>query len=190
LLDRWPRWRTAGFAAAMALLIVPNLSHLAPKSWSDIDLSFWTPEKIASSGVEVTTAAEYVSKWVEAPPPYSRNPATVVAGDATVLLDERTPVAWSADVKASQPSTVQLTIAYFPGWQVQLDGEAVPIAPASPSGQIRFDVPPGDHRMEVRWSRTRAVWIGDAISLASLVGLIAMAVWRRSPKRTLDPVPG
>jgi uncharacterized membrane protein YfhO len=118
---------------------------------------------------------------VETAAPYSRHPATVVAGDATVLLDDRTPITWSADVTARQPSTVQLTLAYFPGWQVHLDGQAVDIAPASPSGQIRFDVPPGVHRMELHWSRTGSVWLGDAISLASLVGLAAFGLlpWLR-----------
>jgi hypothetical protein len=37
LLSRAPRWRTLGIAGAMALLIVPNLSHLHSKQLVDVD---------------------------------------------------------------------------------------------------------------------------------------------------------
>jgi hypothetical protein len=38
-----PRWRTAAMAAAMALLIIPNLSHLHSKQLVDVDPDFWPP---------------------------------------------------------------------------------------------------------------------------------------------------
>jgi len=42
MLDLWPRWRNPAFAVAMALLIVPNLSHLAARELRDVDPAFWT----------------------------------------------------------------------------------------------------------------------------------------------------
>lgn len=44
----------------MTLLIVPNLSHMAPRGLRDVDPAFWTPRSIAARGLEVTTAGEYV----------------------------------------------------------------------------------------------------------------------------------
>ena len=176
-LDLWPRWRMPAFAAAMALLIVPNLSHLAPPGFRDVDLSFWTPQRLATRGIEVTTAGEYVPRGVQAPAVYSPRTATVVNGDADVQQTGRTPISWSAQVTARMASTVQVAISYFPGWQVRVDGVAVETRPAAPTGQIRFDVPQGDHRVEVQWLRTGSVWLGDGTSLLALAALVL--IWRR-----------
>jgi hypothetical protein len=181
VLDMWPRWRMPGFAAAMALLIVPNLSHLAPPAFRDVDLSFWTPQQLASRGIEVTTAGEYVPRAVEAPAAYSPQAATVVVGDADVQQTGRTPVSWSAQVTARMASAIQVAISYFPGWQARVDGIAVETKPAAPTGQIRFEVPQGDHRVEVSWSRTGWVWLGDGISLLALAAVVL--TWRRGTPR-------
>ena len=47
----------AAFAGAMILLIAPNLSHLQPDHYRDVDLAFWTPQQIAERGIEVTSLA-------------------------------------------------------------------------------------------------------------------------------------
>ena len=179
LLDEWPRWRNWAFAAAMALVIVPNLSHLAPKQLRDVDPAFWTPRAIAARGVEVTTAGEYKPRWVHLVPPYRPVTAMVVNGEAELRPTRRTPISWSAQVTAKQASSVQLAISWFPGWQVRIDGAPAEAQPAEPTGQIRFDVPAGDHRVEAVWARTPAMWLGDGISLASLVLLIAAWGWRK-----------
>jgi hypothetical protein len=177
MLDSWPRWRNLAFAAAMALVIAPNLSHLAASRLRDVDPAFWTPHGIAARGLEVTTAGEYVPRWVEAAPPCSPRIGTVVNGDAEIQQTGRTPVSWSAQVAAKSPSWIQLAISYFPGWQVRIDGAAVEAQPAAPAGQIRFQVPAGDHRVEASWVRTGPVWLGDAISLLAL--LVLVFGWRR-----------
>src|SRR5262249_36504253 len=45
LISSMPRLRRAGYASAMALLIVPNLAHMQPKEFRDIDLALWTPQQ-------------------------------------------------------------------------------------------------------------------------------------------------
>jgi hypothetical protein len=178
LLDAVPRWRTFGFALAMALLIVPNLGHLAPRGWRNVDPSSWTASAIASRGIEVTTAGEYVPRWVSLSTPYSPHVGAVVDGEAEVLQTGRTPVSWSAQVAARRASAIQLAIAYFPGWEVRVDGMSAEAKPAAGTGRIRFGVPPGEHHVEARWSPGGAVWFGDGITLASLAALAL--IWRRS----------
>jgi hypothetical protein len=177
VLDAFPRWRTAGFAAAMTLLIVPNLSHMAPSGLRDVDPAFWTPRSIAARGLEVTTAGEYVPRWVTATAAYSPRVAAVVDGDADVQQTGRTPVSWSAQVTAHKPSAIQLAIAYFPGWQVRIDGMEGDARPSAQTGQIRFDVPQGEHRVEAQWTRTSLVWLGDGITLLALAALAVTARW-------------
>ena len=66
-------------------------------------------------------------------------------------------------VTMQTPGTVQVNVFYFPGWQVQLDGEPVPIAP-SPTGAILVDVPAGEHRIDARFGDTPPRTLGAAIS--------------------------
>jgi hypothetical protein len=171
-LDLWPKWRIPAFAAAMALLIVPNLNHMAARDFRDVDPTFWTPRAIATRGVDVEAVAEYVPRWVTVPPTYNPIAGMVVEGEAEVVPTGRTPISWRARVSAHKPTTLQLARAYFPGWQVRIDGQPVPIEPAAPSGQIRFHVPAGQHRLDASFERTMPVRIGDTISLLSLAALI------------------
>jgi hypothetical protein len=161
----------------MTLLIVPNLSHMAPRGLRDVDPAFWTPRSIAARGLEVTTAGEYVPRWVTAAVAYRPRVAAVVEGDADVEQTGRTPVSWSAEVTARRPSAIQLAIAYFPGWQVRIDGLDGNAKPAAGTGQMRFDVPQGEHRVEAQWTRTGLVWLGDGVTLAALAALALAARW-------------
>jgi hypothetical protein len=169
ILEAWPRWRGPAFGAAMALLIIPNLFHLAPPRLHDVDPAFWTPQQIAARGVEVTTAREYMPRWVTALPAYNPRTAMVIEGDADVQQLGRTPVSWSALVSARRSSSIQIVISYFPGWQVRIDGRETESSPVAPTGQIRFAVPPGEHRVEATWRRTGVMWMGDIISFAALI---------------------
>jgi hypothetical protein len=180
LLRSIPRLRVAGYAAAMALVIVPNLVHMQPKQFDDIDLALWTPQQIALRGVEVTTAAEYTPRWMEARPSYDPRPIRVVSGEAEVQQSERTPVNWSGIVKAPASWTAEFSTAWFPGWEVRLDGTPVPTAPARPSGLIRFEVPAGEHQIELVWTRTTTRRVADVISLVSLLALALMVKRRQT----------
>jgi hypothetical protein len=187
LLDRAPRWRAAGMAAAMAaamaLLIVPNLSHLHPKQLVDVDLTFWTPEQLSLRGFETTTMAEITPRWMAGLPAYTPAAATVLSGDAEIRWPARTPFAWSSPVSAKVPSTIEMNTAWFPGWEVRVDGQLVPAGPGTPSGLIVFQVPAGAHLVEVRYGRTAAEKVAAGISLAALLlalGLAGMAA-RKAP---------
>ena len=159
----------------MVLLILPNLSHLSPRGLRDVDPTQWTPHQIAARGVEMTTALEYTPRWAEARPPYSARIATVLDGDADVQQTGRTPISWSAQVAAHRPSVIQLATSYFPGWRVSVDGAEVQAKPMASTGQIYFNVPQGDHMVEVQWSRTGLLWLADGIGVAALMALLLLA---------------
>lgn len=65
----------------------------------------------------------------------------------------------------------------FPGWEVTINGDATPITPAVPHGFITFEVPAGESviRLELRDTPPRT--IGKLISLASLLGLVGLAIF-------------
>jgi hypothetical protein len=171
VIEHLPRWRNAAFAAALALLIVPNLIHNQPQRWQDVDLSFWTPHQIAARGLEVTTASEYAPKWVTLWPPFDFRPVRAVSAEVQFQEGRRSPVSWSGQVRTVTQVEVEMPIAWFPGWEVRVDSRPVTIKPVAGTDLIRFQLPPGTHQVEAAWTRTPIRWIGDGISLLGLLVL-------------------
>jgi hypothetical protein len=163
------RWRWPAFAAAMALAIVPNLPHLAPASYQDLDLHLWTPQYLAELGVETTTSGEFMPRWMRVLPPY-RPEARLISGDGSVTTTR-------AQLRSA--ATIELPTAYFPGWEVRVDGRAVPIYPAESTGLIRFALAPGDHAIQVEWKRTAPRWAGDIVSAVALLACAAFAMMKK-----------
>ena len=191
LLDAVPRWRTAALVAAMALLIIPNLSHLHSKQLVDVDLGFWTPRQLSLRGFESTTLAEVTPKWMQAPPPYTLAAATVRSGEAEIAAPLRTPLSWSSGVNAKVASTIEMSTAWFPGWEARIDGQSVPAGPAAPSGLMTFQVPPGVHTVQVMYGRTplekTAEWISIAALLLTILLARAMQVSGQVPRPLAPP---
>lgn len=184
-LAAFGRWRTAAFAGAMILLIAPNLSHFQPKQFRDIDEAFWSPQQIAERGIEVTSFAEYRPKAMDSVPPFNARAGAVVSGYGDVEQTAKSPEFWAGVIHAQTPATVELTLAYFPAWSLLVDDKPAAARAADRSGLLRFDVAPGEHRVSVRWTRTKPMWIGDLASLLALCVFIVAAI----PLRRTQPAP-
>jgi uncharacterized membrane protein len=168
LLASTPRWRTCGMTAALALLIVPNLSHLHASRTADVDLQFWTPLRLATTGFESTTMGEVAPRWITATPAYSSQAVKVLSGDAQVESPGRTPFRWTSLVKAKTESTLEVSTAWFPGWDVQVDGHSVDAGPGG-RGLITFRVPSGDHTLAVSYGRSGLEEGATGISILALI---------------------
>ncbi|MBS1858592.1 MAG: glycosyltransferase family 39 protein [Acidobacteria bacterium] len=175
LLEHVPRLRTAGMVAAMGLVIVPNLAHLHSRQAVDVDLSFWTPEQLALRGFETTTMGEVEPRWIPALPAYRPAAAEVLSGDAAIERQRREPFAWSSAVRASVASNIEMNTAWFPGWEVLVDGRRVPAEPDRSTGLITFTVPPGVHVVEARYGRTGTEKAAAGISIGALMLMLVLA---------------
>jgi hypothetical protein len=170
------QWRSRAVAGALALLIVPNLSHFHPGRFQDVDLALWTPQQIASRGLWVSQWEEYRPRWIPNFPAYRPRAAEIFASHASISNPRRTPISWTGDVNAPTPSTIQMSIAYFPNWQVHIDGQRATLLPDPSTGLIRFDVPAGEHHVTVEFRRTALLWIGDSTSVLALLILARLAM--------------
>ncbi len=177
-LRRGRGWALTG---AMALLIVPNLSHLRAGRTAEVDLAFWGPRDLAIRGIETTTMGEVTPRWMPAVPPYNSKAAWVADGDAQLRDVERTPFSWVGEVTGKGASRVRLSTAYFPGWSARIDGRPGEIAPGAGTGLIDVAVPAGEHRVEVSFGRSSARRLGEGISLAAIV--LGVTLFRRMRDR-------
>ena len=163
------RWRKLVFAGALAVLILPNLSHLAPRAYRDLDLHLWTPDYLADSGFETTSSGEFMPRWMHTAPARSLRNAWLLSGEGSIREQSRTPFSWSGTAQIRTPATLQLAIAYFPGWQVRVDGHAVTPWPTEPTGLIALTLPAGQHTIDAEWKHTAPRSTGESITLASLL---------------------
>jgi hypothetical protein len=80
------------------------------------------------------------------------------------------------DLSVTAPAawTLKAPRAYFPGWQVRVDGEAVPTGPSGPLGLVTAAVPAGAHQVSIRFEQTPLRMAADLLSLMSLAVALAL----------------
>ena len=141
----------------------------------------------ATSGFFGTTsAADYLPIAVERlPDPESLLELYAAGGRIrawdfhTELLPEEAfwdtvPTGWT--VNSDQPWRFKYDQFYFLGWQVFVDGQAVPTAAHGELGLISAEIPTGQHTITLNWQTTplrRTAWF---LSTISLVTMLAIAI--------------
>jgi len=151
--------------------------------------------------VGTTTTGEYTPLAVKTFPDTHTMQSALEARQAPERLDapgatiEQMSAQPGDDVyKINTPSAIQATYRsfYFPGWEVWLDGKPTTIAPTDPNGLIGFEVPAGEHTLEVKFGTTPirigAGWISI---LSALIMLGVFVVGYRSAvveEKAIEPL--
>jgi hypothetical protein len=110
--------------------------------------------------------------------------AEALAPGATVEMIRAGGASDELWVRSPDGTALRFYTYYFPGWRVYLDGQRLPEAALRPEtvyGLLTVDVPPGEHRVLLRWGDTPLRLAGKALTLACLAGAVALVVagWRR-----------
>ena len=71
---------------------------------------------------------------------------------------------------------------YFPGWEVNVDGQKVDIVSGQPFGQISFDIPAGEHTLHYFYSEPLYKRLLDVVSFATLLSLMLILVSKDAKK--------
>jgi len=88
-------------------------------------------------------------------------------------------MAW--DIESDEPFRMEVLTYYWLGWQAQIDGEIVDVAPSPEHGLISFDAPAGVYTVEVLLAPTPARSLGNGISAITLIILLILPIaWRTS----------
>ena len=145
-----------------------------------------------SQTVGTTAKNELLPIWVERLPDppavpawQDRLPADTLPATARLLTAVYGPVRSKLTLETTEPFTAVFHTLYFPGWRVQVNGTAVPVAPQPETGLLTFPVPAGQHTIEVVFGETPLRRAANLVSLASLVGLLALTIpkWRSVRQR-------
>jgi 6-pyruvoyl-tetrahydropterin synthase related domain len=94
---------------------------------------------------------------------------------------------WTAERREFAAETAtEITLAVkllkYPAWEVRLDGQEIPAGLAPDTGQMLVDLPPGTHRIAIRFRRTWDRTTGGVISALSALTLL-VGVWVSRSRR-------
>jgi hypothetical protein len=134
--------------------------------------------------VGTTAKGEYLPTWVQRMPDVPTFDAVHTAGDSVIRLSPETLPEGGRIIRADYgsldavieletptPFQARYQAFYYPGWQVQVDGNGVPIVPTDPEGLISFEVPAGRHLIHVHFGETPLRLTANVTSLLSAVAL-------------------
>lgn len=88
-------------------------------------------------------------------------------------LDHWDPERLDWSTRSALPTVVTAAVAGDPAWHLTVDGRAI-AADTSGDGLVRFTLPAGVHRVELRFTGSRNDPVGIAISLVALAGATAV----------------
>ena len=190
--------------AAVGLLIIEALPNLYPRYCEEnnfptiLDVHSY---EHATGLVGVDPEGSYFPRTVQKRPKSSaletdyQNGETPQRFDRSVLPEGAVAVVQdgrlSAQVEITTPAPFMaryLSFA-FPGWQVAIDGNEVPVVASDPEGLITFLVPAGEHTIQIRWQLTLLRTVLSLISILALMGVVVTAVLiaRQSKPAAADP---
>jgi hypothetical protein len=188
------------------LVIGLNGYYLYPSQF----IPWGTPTPADAFAYEVTTgaigtnsAAEMLPRWVTQLPEADVLWPDYVAGRPPQKLDPTSlppgatvePIAHLAEsdtlqVDTPQPFVATLFSLYWPGWQVYLDGQRLPVRIATETGLIQATIPAGRHTLTIKLEPTPVRSVGLWLSLLSaavLAALVLYGVVRKSARGAGPP---
>ena len=168
---------TVGLLAAATIFTLVTVRDQGHFNWPD-DFYYLYP-------FTTTTQLEAMPKWFDTAKNaelYGRPEKVFSLSNQEVKTEQ---VAWSTQKHSYQVSLAsedQLfeRTAYFPGWEVTVDGKPQEVIKDNQQypGLIGYSVPAGEHRVVTRFTEhTLARRIGDAVSLISVVVLAASVIF-------------
>ncbi len=96
-----------------------------------------------------------------------------------VVFVSRAAEHWLLIAASSHAQFLVLRLRDYPAWIVRVNGSEVKIRPKREDGFMILPLSPGTSSIDVRYAATADQRIGDAISVASLLALLAMELRRR-----------
>jgi len=136
--------------------------------------------------IGTTTYGEFLPRWVTELPAGTELQTQLATGvnPDRLLVPDGMEVNWIGGsalhsvyvIIADAPFAASYQQFYFPGWRVWLDGVPLAIRPSDPAGLIEFDVPAGEHQLEIRFASTWSRILGISLSCFGVAILLLMIV--------------
>ncbi len=155
-------------AVVLGLALWGNREHVAVPAWEDIPDAHWWRSAATSSDYDEYTPATFEPSACSPEDPE----LVTLAGDAeSRMLARRSNALSFASTVRSDGALVQVKVAWYPGWQLFVDGRRSVLAHRH--GRVVASVPHGEHVVSLAWRETGWRLAGDCASLIGLLYVVA-----------------
>ena len=178
--------RITNYAIAALSLVTCALSigalrpDFIPITDSDVTAERLQTYEYFTGNIGTTISYEYLPKWVQ-PRPYSSGEYIFGPANVELKIFDGQAIGARTDKRAasqtwritvdSDSASLAVPLYYWPGWSATADGQPLEIHPADQGlGWIAFDLPKGEHTLELKLGDT------DLRRNASLVSIVALLV--------------
>jgi hypothetical protein len=198
---RWQSLVTPILAGLLIFSALPSLyvglQHRYAPFENTASLEQVRDAEIASGGTAFTYFGEFMPRWRTLPldrafadqlgPMFDPSAQPLAEPGAGIEVDSARvgAASWDLALQADHDQVVTLHLLYYPRWKATVDGQPVGLRPQPETGFAQLDIPAGVHQIALRYGTTAAELIGWALSLLTLLGLLAIAVRSRATRRNL-----
>ncbi len=109
----------------------------------------------------------------------------IIAGEGKITEREEKNSQRSYAVTSDKGVRMVDNTFYFPGWNVYIDGVKTNIQFQDPEyrGVITYDVPPGEHTIEIKFEDTKLRLLSKIMSIFSISGFLIFVIMRKKSSR-------
>ncbi len=158
---------------AVLVILFHGLPYVKFKNYKEIDERKYYPKMIAARNLAVTTRREYEPVWVKKTPPFPpAEKLKIFRGKGKLKIEYESVTEYIARLQSKEPVKLDFYVNYFPGWILKTNGRLLKPAIVSPYGYMRFNIPPGESALNIRFAGTPARRTGDLVSLFSVILLL------------------
>lgn len=166
--------RITVYGLLIFLALYGNRNHLRINDVRDYDLNFLQTYSGVASGWN-----EHLPIWIkETPDKFPASPVEILSGNCQFKQLVHKSNFQQYDFACSQDSRIQLNTAYYPGWQVKIDGQTTAVTPAD-NGMMVVSMPSGSHQLLLKFSDTALRLIAKIISLMTLALIVTYYSFHR-----------
>jgi len=170
----WNKWIIAGFVIIIALFRFPQLYGKNYTLTSESNY-FFTKENLHGEILNTIWTGKTETY------PVKKLKPDIIAGKGQIK-EKEVHNSWRKYlIQADEKIRMIDYTFYFPGWKVYVDGvpTTIEFQDMNYRGVITYYVPPGEHKVLVRFEETKIRMLGNIISLISLTVFILLVIFRK-----------
>jgi hypothetical protein len=145
----------------------------------EFELKFTDMRGMTAWTQEMPETSPLVDQYLAGVDPAKMVTAEVLAPGASLEMIEARGASDEMWVRSPDGTPLRFYTYYFPGWRVYVDGQRLPdsaLRPETVYGLLTVDIPPGEHRVLLRWGDTPLRLTGKILTLLSLITALALVI--------------
>lgn len=178
--DYIKKYKNIYIFAVFLILVLQTVLFMKNVTFQNYDDSFYSTNRSST-----TVADEYLTKWFnKSGVSASENKVNILSGEGNVQEVIFSPHLTSFKIVSTTPVDVQVNILYFPGWELEANGDLIDIE-YKENGLINFKLEKGESNIVVKFKETKVRKSANIVSLTALL-ILAVLYIKKSTKNKFN----